>query len=93
MCEYTDYNQPEYDCATYAILTLDEAMKLAQRLKAPLMNLPVEIAEAMSDWAEIACPLPSDVRDCFKEITECLVDEGCHFRIFRKYSRNGYIII
>lgn len=91
LCEYTDYDNPRYNCATCALLTAREAMRLAKRLKVTLTNLPVEIANAMSEWDEIVCPLPSHVRDCFKEITECLLDEGCHFRIIRKSSSNGYI--
>lgn len=91
MCEYTDSDEPDYDCATYAILNKHEATRLAKRLKVTLLNLPLEIADSMSEWDEIVCPLPSDVRSCFKEITECLIDEGCHFRIKRKSARNGYI--
>lgn len=90
MCEHTDYDNSAYDCATYAVLNKHEATRLAKRLKVSLLNLPMEIAGAMSEWDEIVCPMPSDVRDCFKEITECLLDEGCHFAIERKVSRNGF---
>lgn len=91
ICEYTDSDEPDYDCATYAILNKHEATRLARRLKVTLLNLPLEIADSMSEWDDIVCPLPSDVRNCFKEVTECLIDEGCHFRIKRKSARNGYI--
>lgn len=91
MCEHTDCDEPDYDCATYAILSKHEATRLAKLLKVTISNLPLEIAESMSEWDEIVCPLPSDVRNCFKEVTECLIDEGCHFRIKRKSARNGYI--
>lgn len=91
ICEHTDYDESGYDCATYAILNKHEATRLAKRLKVTLSSLPLEIAYAMSEWDEIVCPMPSDVRNCFKEITECLLDEGCHFRINRKFSPNGFI--
>lgn len=92
ICEHTDYDAPDYDCALYAVLNKHEALRLARRLKVTLLDLPLQIAESMSEWDEIVCPLPSDVRNCFKEITECLVDEGCHFRIKSKPARNGYFI-
>ncbi len=91
MCEHIDYDEPDYDCATYALLSKHEAVRLARRLKVTLLNLPLEIANSMSEWDEIVCPLPSDIRNCFKEITECLIYEGCHFRIHRKPATNGYI--
>lgn len=90
MCEHTDYDNSAYDCATYAVLNKHEATRLAKRLKVSLPDLPMEIAGAMSEWDEVQCPMPADVRKCFKEITECLLDEGCHFKIDRKVSRNGF---
>ncbi len=91
ICEHIDYDEPDYDCATYAILSKYEATRLAKRFKATLLNLPLEIANSMSEWDEIVCPVPRDVRNCFKEITECLIDEGCHFRINRKFSAKGFV--
>lgn len=91
LCEYSCYSRPEFDCGTYAILSPGEAFRLAKRLKVALSDLPAEIGQAMADWNEIHFAEPSDVRDCFKEITECLIDEGCRFRIARRRARNGYI--
>lgn len=91
MCEHTDSDEPDYDYTTYAILNKSEAIRLAKRLKTSLSELPLEIADCMSECDEIVCPLPSDVRNCFKEITECLIDEGCHFIIKRKSARNGRV--
>lgn len=87
MCEHTDREKQDYDCATYAILDKHEAIRLAGRLKTTLLDLPLEIAESMSEWRDMACPLYADVRDCFKEITECLIAEGCHFKIKRKFHQ------
>ncbi len=91
VCEHIDYDYPEYNCATYAIVKKEEAYCLAKRLKVSLHDLPKEISDAMSDWHEIACAVPNDVRACFKEITECLIDEDCHFTITRKPAQNGFI--
>lgn len=90
MCEHTDYEDTSSDCATLTILNKHEAWSLARRLKSSLPNLPLEIAGYMAEWNEIVCPMPSDVRNCFKEITDCLLEEGCHFRIIRKLSANGF---
>jgi len=91
LCEHTDIDEPDFNCATCAILKKDEAFRLAKRLKVSLQELPMEISDAMSDWRQIACPMPNDVIDCLKGITECLIDEGCHFHIRRKLSANGFI--
>ena len=90
MCSHTDSDRSGYDCATYAMLDSHEAGRLAKRLNVGIHDLPMQIAESMSEWDEIVCPLPSHVKDCFKEITECLLDEGCRFTIERKPSANGY---
>ncbi len=91
LCEHTDYDEQSYNCATYAIVSKEEAYHLAQKLKVPLQSLPSEISKEMSEWGNIVCPTPRDVRDCFKELTECLIDEGCHLRIQRQESKNGFI--
>lgn len=91
LCEYTDYDDSQYNCATCAVVNKEDAYRLAKRFKVKLCDLPLEICDSMAEWNEIVCPMPKDVRDCFKEITECLIDEGCHFRIKRKPSPNGYI--
>ena len=37
--------------------------------------------ENMDDWRVAVNPGVGDVRDCFKEITDRLLDEGCRFRM------------
>lgn len=90
MCEHTDYDEQDYDCAVYAILNNHEAFRLARRLKVTLPDLPSEIAKSMTEREETECPYPYEAGDCFKEITECMIYEGCRFRIRRKPARNGY---
>ncbi len=90
MCEHTDYDDPDYCSATYAILNKHEAVRLAIKLKVSLPELPSEIAGSVSEWNETDFPRPSDVRDCFKEITDNLLSMGCHFKIERKPSANGF---
>ncbi|MCM1220735.1 MAG: hypothetical protein NC548_40220 [Lachnospiraceae bacterium] len=90
LCEHTDYDDSRYNSATCAVLSKEEAYRLAKRLKVSLSDLPLAITESMSEWNEIPCPLPKDVRACFKEITDCLIDEGSRFIIKIKPSPNGY---
>lgn len=90
-CERTDYDYPAFNCATWAELSRHEAYRLARRLKVSLDEVPGEICECMSDWHEMHCPLPSDAVDCFGEIVDCLVAEGCHFKIHRHAGRWGMI--
>ena len=35
----------------------------------------------MAEWRELVNPDFRQVRACFKEITECLLDEGCRLKI------------
>ncbi len=90
VCAHTDSDDPDYDCATYALIDKDEALRLAKRLSVTLRELPTEISRSMEEWEELRCPTPSDVRDCFKDITECLIEEGCQLRICRAPAKNGY---
>ena len=45
----------------------------------------------MSDWDEIVNPTIRQVYECFKEVTECILDEGCRFKIKRRYGLHGYM--
>ena len=85
-----DYNDPRYNCSTWAVVNADDAYRLSRRLQVSLHKLPMAICEYMSDWCEIVNPSVSQVQACFKEITECLLDEGCHFRIRRSYGLCGF---
>lgn len=82
MCESCDLDSSVSYSAIYAVADKDEALRLARHLGVSLRELPAEIGRSMENWYDIPAPTPSDVRDCFKDITECLVDEGCHFKIF-----------
>lgn len=82
--EHINYDDPRNNCSTWAELSTYETLRLARRLKVKPLNLPDFISECMAeDWAYIVNPSLQDTRECFKEITECLLDEGCHFRIKR----------
>ena len=61
----------------------EEAYKLSRKLNVSINDLPREISNAMSHYEKINCPEPSDVRDCFREITECIVEEGCKFKMIK----------
>ena len=82
-----DYDEPEYNCSTAAIVCIDDAKVMARRNKVEYHHLPHFIAGCMEDWREIVNADLRQVTRCFKEITECLIDEGCRFRIERTYGR------
>lgn len=86
----SDYDEPEYDCSTAAVVNLDDSRAMARRHRIRHSRLPAFIAECMEEWGEIINPTLSQVRDCFKEITECLLDEGCRFKILRTYGKSGH---
>ncbi len=92
LCEHTTYDNPVSNFATIAVVDKDEAFILAQKHKVALKELPYTIG-IYDDWFDISCPTPNDVRDCFKEVTDDLIAEGCHFKIKRKPSPNGFITI
>lgn len=91
VCEHSDSDDPDYNCATYAMMDKEEAFRLAKKLSVSLKELPTEISRSMEEWGTLPCPTPSDVKDCFKDITECIIEEGCHLKICRSPSKNGYI--
>ena len=82
-----DYDKPEYNCSTAAVVNLEDSQAMARRHRVKHSHLPMFIAECMEEWGEVINPKFSQVRACFKEITECLLDEGCRFRIERTYGK------
>ena len=89
--KHTDYDDKRYNCSTCAVISRDETKKLARKLKVKFQNLPRFISDCMSDWDEIVNPTIRQVYECFKEVTECILDEGCRFKIKRKYGLHGYM--
>lgn len=89
--EYTDYEDRRYNCSTAAVVNTDDARAMARRHKVDYYSLPRFISECMKEWQEIINPTFNQVCDCFKEITECLLDEGCRFRIIRTTGKNDSI--
>lgn len=86
-----DYDEPEYNCSTAAVVNLEDSHAMARHHGVKHSRLPIFIAECMEEWGEVINPDFNQVRDCFKEITECLLDEGCRFRIIRTCGKGNYI--
>lgn len=86
-----DYEEPWYNCSTAAIVNIDDARRMARRHRVPYDRLPMFIVSCMEDWREIVNASFRQVVACFKEITECLLDEGCRFRIERTCGSNDRI--
>lgn len=85
-----DYDEPEYNCSTYALVTTENALRLARRFKVALSELPAFIADCMDGWNEIVNPNFKQVQECFKIMTDCLIDDGCRFTIRRTFGPGGF---
>ncbi len=77
------YEDKGFNCSTAVIVNTADARKMARRHKVKYAELPVFISECMAEWREIVNPDFKQVRACFREITDCLLDEGCRFRLVR----------
>lgn len=86
-----DYEQPCYNCSTAAVVNADDARQMAKSNDVSYRQLPSFIADCMAGWKEVINPNFEQVKDCFKEITECLLDEGCRFKIERTFGPNDRI--
>lgn len=89
MLVYDDFDHPHRNTTTCAIVRKDEAYRLSRRLRVPMTKLPDVIYDSMDHYGNIVNATPSQVRACFKEITDSLVADRCHFRISsRAEARN-----
>lgn len=88
--DYFDYDEPEYNCSTAAVVNITDANEMARRHNIKYSDIPRFIAESMAEWDKVINPDFSQVRECFKEITECLLDEGCRFAIERTYGLHEF---
>ncbi len=88
--ELTDYENHANDCATAAVVNVSDARQMARRNGVDYFELPAFIAGCMESWREWVNPDFKQTLDCFKEITDCLLDEGCRFSIRRTYGRGGH---
>lgn len=79
--ERTDYTGEDDGSVTRMIVDPDDTLTLAASHGVSPAGLPDYIADCMEVWTEIANPTFDDVRECFQEIGNCLLDEGYHYRI------------
>ena len=86
-----DYDDPRNNCSTFATVPPGDNRRMARRHRIEPSAVPSFISECMAEWREIINPDFNRVADCFKEITECLLDEGCHLRIHRTLGHGGQI--
>lgn len=85
-----DYDEPSCDCSTSAVVDPYDSRAMARNNNVKHADLPAFISYCMSGWRDIVNPDFNDVRNCFKEITECLLDEGCRFHIVRTLGKNRH---
>lgn len=86
-----DYDDPDYNCSTAVVVDTDDAAAMARRHRIDYMHLPRFIAECMAPWRRIVNANFRQVKACFKDITEALLDERCRFKIERTYGPKEYI--
>lgn len=86
-----DYEEPEYNCSTAAVVDPDDSRVMASHHRLEHSRLPEFIRECMEDWGEIINPTLTQVKECFKEITDALLEEDCRFKIVRTYGKNDHI--
>ena len=85
----TDYEEPECNCSSWITVKQSDARRMARRHKVKYEDLPHFIGECMKEWAYIINPSFTQIGDCFKEIMESLLDEGCRFGGHHKYGKYG----
>lgn len=89
--DYFDYDRGGHLHSMSAIVATDTARRMARRNGVAFDALPAFIADCMSEWGEVVNADFRCVTACFKEITECLLDEGCRFRIARTPGAGRHI--
>jgi len=89
--EYYNYDEQKYNRSTAAIVKKEDAQRMARRHNVEYHELPQFISECMEEWRQIINPTTRQVNECFKEITECLLDEGCRFKIIHSYGHHDLI--
>lgn len=82
-----DYEDRCADSSAIILVHPDDSRTMARRNGVAHSSIPDFIADCLSEWREIVNANFREARDCFKEITECLLDEGCRFRIERTPGR------
>lgn len=89
--EHVDYDESEYSCSVSAVIEKEDAFGLSRRLNVSMLQLLDVIKDSMKEYTEIPNADFRQVQECFKDITDCLVNEKCPYRIERKYGKHGYI--
>lgn len=90
VAEYYNSEEPDYECSTAAVVNTEDAERMAGRNRVSYRKLPYFIADCMESWGRIVNASLRDARKCFREITDCLIEEGCRFRIDRTYGKNDW---
>lgn len=85
------YHSPGRNCSTAAVVHPDDSRAMARRHGVDHSALPALIAECMEGWSRLINPSLTQVRHCFKEMTERLLDEHCRFHIRRTLGTRSHI--
>lgn len=88
--DYIDRDYPENNCSTAVVVNIEDAFKMARKNNVKYSKLPSFIFECMSEWREIINPTIKQIKDCFTEIMDALIEENCRFRLIRTYGSNNF---
>lgn len=88
--DYHDHVYPIYNCSTAVIVNPEDSRKMARHHRVRHCDLPGFITDCMTEWSEIINAPVHKVRQCFEEIIDCLIDEGCRLIIKRTYGKDHY---
>lgn len=88
--DHFDYDHCEYNCSTAFIVNLTDALKLARKLKVRYVELPYYITLYMEEWRKVVNPTLSMAKDCFCEIYDNFLAEGCRLKMIHTYGKNHY---
>lgn len=91
--DYFDYEYPELNHSTALVVSTPDAFKMAKRHKEKFSDLPWFISQCMWEWREIINPTVNQTKECFREITDNLIEEGCRFRVIHTYGKGNFSFV
>lgn len=91
--EHVDYDEPEDSCSVSAVIDKEGAFELSKKLSVSMSQLLDVIKESMVEYTKIPNADFRQVQECFKDITDCLVNEKCPYRIERKYGNMAISVV
>lgn len=90
LIERSDYEDPQNNCATWAVVDKNDAANLARRINVPMKELPEAMGREMNSYSRIVNASLSQARSCFRSILDFLASYRCKYRIIRQPDIDGF---